>query len=228
MNIIVAGCGRVGSRLAEFLSRNDHDVSVIDNNQSAFRSLGRDFNGRTVRGLAFDEDVLRMAGIETCDVLAAVTDNDSTNLMVVEVARKLYGVNQVIARLTDHRRSNAYAQLGIDHVCGTDLISEEIFAKIESGHGSHIDAFGEFEIMSFSMRTPDGLPIASSMLEDDKTVRIVAVQHEGTTSIPLKETLIHDGDIVLAAVRQDALDGFSKYARDFTANSSEQNVESVM
>ncbi|MEG1561702.1 MAG: NAD-binding protein, partial [Raoultibacter sp.] len=98
-NVIVVGCGRVGSQLASMLSENDSNVCVIDRRAEAFINLGRDFNGSTLQGVGFDEETLLKAGVEECDVVAAVTQLDNTNLMVAEVASRLFGVPHVIARL---------------------------------------------------------------------------------------------------------------------------------
>jgi len=98
MNAIVVGCGRVGSQLATMLSVEGHNVTVIDRDEDAFRRLGSTFNGVTVKGLGFDEEVLDEAGIREADVFAAVTDLDNTNLMAAEVARKIFHVPHVVAR----------------------------------------------------------------------------------------------------------------------------------
>ena len=119
MNIIVVGCGRVGSHLATLLSEDGHNVSVIDRNADSFKNLGRDFNGRIVRGIGFDESALLDAGIDEADVIAAVTSNDNANLMIAEVARRIYEVPHVISRLYEARREKTYAQLGIDFACGS-------------------------------------------------------------------------------------------------------------
>jgi trk system potassium uptake protein TrkA len=123
-NIIVVGCGRVGSRLALMLSNYDNNVCVIDKDPKALASLGRDFNGAIYQGVGYDEDVLVKAGIEECDCLAAVTQSDNVNLMVVEIARRLYDVPNTIARLYNTGHERAYLQLGIDYVCGTALVAE--------------------------------------------------------------------------------------------------------
>ncbi len=130
-NVIIVGCGRVGSRLANMLSDNGNNVCCIDKNPDAFVNLGRNFNGSVIQGVGFDEEVLAQAGIEECDVLAAVTQYDPANLMCAEVASRLYGVPHVIARLynPDHERS--YMQLGIDYVCGTTR-SEEHTSELQS------------------------------------------------------------------------------------------------
>ena len=83
-NVIVVGCGRVGSQLANMLSDNGSNVCVIDRNADAFANLGRNFNGSTIQGVGFDEDVLIKAGVEECDVLAAVTQSDNANLMCAD------------------------------------------------------------------------------------------------------------------------------------------------
>ena len=67
MNIIVVGCGRVGSHLATLLSEDGHNVSVIDRNADSFKNLGRDFNGRIVKGVGFDESALMEAGMRAAE-----------------------------------------------------------------------------------------------------------------------------------------------------------------
>ena len=104
MNIIVVGCGRVGSCLATLLSDDGHNVAVVDRSPAAFTALGHDFDGVTIKGVGFDEEVLIDAGIEECDVVAAVTSSDNANLMIAEVARRIFGVKHVIARLYSPKR----------------------------------------------------------------------------------------------------------------------------
>ena len=72
--------------------QNDGNVCVVDRNAEAFSNLSRNFNGTTLQGLGFDEDVLIRAGVEEADVVAAVTQSDNSNLMVVEVARRIFHV----------------------------------------------------------------------------------------------------------------------------------------
>ena len=76
MQVIVVGCGDVGSQVATLLSTEGNNVAVIDKNPSAFKRLGSTFNGLTINGYGFDEDVLKQAGIAACDMFAAVTDQD--------------------------------------------------------------------------------------------------------------------------------------------------------
>ena len=99
MYIIVIGCGRVGAQLASFLSGEGHDVVVIDTNPKAFRRLGAVFNGKTFVGVGFDIELLKKAGAEKADAVAVVTDLDNTNIMVAQVAKKIFNISKVITRL---------------------------------------------------------------------------------------------------------------------------------
>lgn len=217
-NVIVVGCGRVGSRLANMLSENGDNVCVIDKHAEAFSRLGRGFNGSTVQGLGFDESTLEKSGIEECDVLAAVTNLDNANLMVVEVARHLFGVPHVISRLdnTDHER--AYMQLGLDYVCGTSLVAEDIFSKIVSGFGNHVDTFGEFEVMRFSLNLSalDKKTIRVSELERPHDVRVAAFERAdgSASSIPTSESVLYHGDTVMICIRHELIQSYERYMRD--------------
>ena len=216
-NVIVVGCGRVGSRIASMLSDNGDNVCVIDHNAEAFNNLGRNFNGSTVQGIGYDEDTLVKAGVEDCDVVAAVTQSDNANLMVTEVASRLYDVPHVIARLYNHDHERAYMQLGIDYVCGTTLVAEEVFSKAISGHGSHVDTFGDYELLRFSIDlswTERG-SLRVYEIERDHDIRIVAFERKdgSASSIPTTESTLYHGDSVLACVRHDLIDEFSKYVQ---------------
>lgn len=218
-NVIVVGCGRVGSQLANMLSVNGNNVCCIDKNADAFANLGRNFNGSTVQGVGFDEDVLIRAGVEECDVLAAVTQLDNTNLMCAEVANHLFGVPHVISRLYNPDHERAYMQLGIDYVCGTSLVAEDVFSKIVSGHGSHIDTFGEFEVLRFTLdlsSRDNAKTIRVSELERDHEVRIIAFERAdgSASSIPTPDSLLYAGDSILACVRHDVIAQFSRYILD--------------
>lgn len=217
-NVIVVGCGRVGSQLANMLSDNGSNVCVIDRNANAFAGLGRNFNGSTIQGVGFDEETLEKAGIEDCDVLAAVTQLDNTNLMCAEVASHLYGVPHVITRLYNPDHERAYMQLGIDYVCGTSLVAEDVFSKIVSGHGSHLATFGEFEVLRFSLNLADREKrvVRVAELERDHDIRIIAFERSdgSASSIPTGDSMLYHGDSVMACVRHELIEQFSKYIQD--------------
>ncbi|WP_251198226.1 potassium channel family protein [Anaerotardibacter muris] len=217
-NIIVVGCGRVGSRLALMLSNYDNNVCVIDKDPHAFATLGRDFNGVTFAGAGYDEDILVKAGIEECDFLAAVTQSDNVNLMVVEIARRLYDVPNAVARLYNMGHERAYLQLGIDYVCGTALVAEEIFSKITSGLGDHITTLGDCEVVQFALDLSHSRSdsIKVSELEKRHKVRVCAFERAdgNISSIPTPDSVLYHGDTVLVAVRHGMIPEIAKYMQN--------------
>lgn len=130
MYVIIAGCGRVGSQLAEHLSYERHDVVVIDRDPGAFRRLGGTFNGITLEGVAFDEELLLEAGIEQADAFAAVTSEDNTNLMTAELATGIFKVPRVISRLYNPQKELTYFKMGVDYVCSTTLVTDRIRQRL--------------------------------------------------------------------------------------------------
>jgi len=123
MYVVIVGCGRVGAELAKLLSAEGHDVVVIDKTQEAFKRLGDTFNGLTMTGNGFDLALLKQVGIEKADAFCAVTDGDNTNLISAQVAKKIFNVPKVFARVYDPQRAHIYAALGLDIISGTLLLS---------------------------------------------------------------------------------------------------------
>jgi len=210
MNAIVVGCGRVGSQLATMLSVEGHNVTVIDRDEDAFRRLGSTFNGVTIKGLGFDEEVLDEAGIRKADVFAAVTDLDNTNLMAAEVARKIFGVPHVVARLYNPQRERTYQQLDMDYVCGTTLVAEKLLEKIEAGHGHHVQIIGDVEVIEFRA----GTGVAGKRVRDieiEHQFRVAVLSRGNVTFIPQPETMLQPGDVVIGAVKEEGFTRIERY-----------------
>lgn len=130
MKIIILGCGRVGAALAQQLDVAGHEVIIIDRNQDAFARLGPDYSGEMVMGTGIDEDVLRKAGIEGADAFVAVTNGDNTNAMSAQIAKLIFHVPHVVARLYDPVREETYKTLGLDTVSPTIIGVERIKDQI--------------------------------------------------------------------------------------------------
>ncbi|MBM3188076.1 MAG: TrkA family potassium uptake protein [Chloroflexi bacterium] len=130
--IVVVGCGRLGSLLANRLSAVGASVVVIDRDETAFRHLSSEFSGFQVLGNATEVEVLRRAKIEQADCVLAVTRRDNINLMVAQVAKVIYKVPQVIARVFNPQRVAVYKEFGIDTICTTSLAGEAFLARLAS------------------------------------------------------------------------------------------------
>ena len=123
---IIVGCGRLGANLANTLSDGGGNISVIDKNPNAFRKLSPSFGGIAMTGDATEMAVLNNAEIEKATAIISVTNNDNTNIMVAQLAKELFNIEQVIARLYDPDRECVYREFGIDTICPAELSVKEI------------------------------------------------------------------------------------------------------
>lgn len=123
---IIIGCGRLGANLANTLSNEGADVLIMDENPDAFRRLAPNFGGLSLVASATDLDKLREAKMESASAVIAVTNDDNANIMVAQMARELFGVERVVARLYDPECESIYKQLGISTICPAVLSAVEI------------------------------------------------------------------------------------------------------
>lgn len=121
--VVVLGCGRVGSTFARMMQKDGHEVTVIDQQNEAFRRLGTKFPGNRIVGNGLDEDVLRRAGLENADLFMAATQGDNRNIMAAQIARHIFNVPKVVARIYDPIRADRYRQLNIITLCPTAIVS---------------------------------------------------------------------------------------------------------
>jgi trk system potassium uptake protein TrkA len=131
--VVIVGCGRLGSHLANQLSRVGHSVVVIDRNNSTFEDLSPEFSGFRVMGDATQIAILREAKLKNADVFFATTHDDNVNLMVAQVAKKIFNVPHVLARVFDPRREKIFDQLGIETICPTSVAAEMFLMAVASG-----------------------------------------------------------------------------------------------
>lgn len=203
----------MGASLASLLNVGNNDVVIIDSNPVVAESVDPDFSGRVIVGLGYDENVLVNAGIEDCDALAAVTSSDNVNLMTSEVARRLFNVPYVITRLVNPARLGVYEQLGLDYVCDTEIVAEDIAAKIRSRRSHHLDTFGAYEILTFALNTDNPKGMTVEEIESLGDIQVVLVKHDGIAMRPRFDTTLIDKDTVMAAVREDSLSSLEPYMK---------------
>jgi trk system potassium uptake protein TrkA len=143
MHIIIVGCGRVGSQLAQILSSEGHNVVIIDKKAASFKRLGPDFNGISITGVGFDPDILKRAGIERADALAAVTNGDNSNIMASEIAKKIYKVPRVITRIYDPLRADIYKKFGLNTIGTTTIVAQIFRSALLKESARHEFSIGE-------------------------------------------------------------------------------------
>jgi trk system potassium uptake protein TrkA len=128
--IVIVGCGRLGSHLANRLSRAGHSVVVIDRDEQAFGNLSGEYSGFRVEGDATELAVLKQAKVDQADMVIAATRDDNVNLMVTQVARAAFAVSRVLARVFEPARKPVYHRLGIESICPTSVAAELFLESI--------------------------------------------------------------------------------------------------
>jgi trk system potassium uptake protein TrkA len=201
MNILVVGCGRVGAGLAKTLVEGGHTVAVVDKDPVAFERLGEPFKGQTIQGIGFDREVLLTAGIERADGLAAVTASDETNVVIARIARDIFHVPRVVARLYDTRQAEIYKRLGLQTIAPTSWGINRI---VELLLYSPLDTVfsirgGEVEIVEVEIpqrlvgRTVRDLTVPAE-------IHIVSISRANKSFLPNLGTTFQEGDFLQLAI----------------------------
>jgi trk system potassium uptake protein TrkA len=196
-HIIVVGCGRVGAELALSIYHKGHSVAVVDSNPRAFDRLGSEFRGRTVQGDGFAEDVLKRTGIETADALAAVTTSDSVNIVVARVARDIYRVAHVVARVYNPRRAPIYEKLGLQTIASSSWGAQRIEQLILHPGLLSVYAAGNGEVQIYEISIPhewEGRSVGD--LVPEVNALAVAIARGGRACLPDRATLLQAHDIL--------------------------------
>lgn len=125
---VIVGCGRLGSYVANKMSARGHSVIVIDSDDEAFEALSSEYSGFKLEGDATEFRVLQDAKTEKADLLLAVTHKDNINLMVAQVAKRVFKVPNVMVRVNDPMREQVYRDMGIDTICPSIVAGDAISA----------------------------------------------------------------------------------------------------
>lgn len=201
MYIVIVGCGRLGAQLATKLSEEGHDVAVVDRNSANFARLSDEFNGATITGIGFDIEVLKSAGIEHADGFAAVSDSDNMNIMAAQVAKTIFKVPMVIARVFDPIKGETYRALGLETVCPTTSAANIIYSKfmIRNEESHFILPGGSIELVEVVFHTTiPATTIAGVEALDD--FKVISLTRGGTTTFPKGNDVLAEGDQLLVAL----------------------------
>ena len=203
MNILVIGCGKVGSQLASMLSEEGHDVSVIDRDAKNFEMLDDNFSGMTTVGVPIDQDVLKQAGIESCDAVAEVSQDDNLNIMCSQLAREIFKVPSVLARIYDPAREDVFSHFGLHTVCPTNLTVSAVKSALTENQSIRTINFGAHTLAFNLIQVPDELVGKRASKASDKIADkdIFAVIHDNfDISLTIKEDVILQKNDMLITV----------------------------
>jgi trk system potassium uptake protein len=206
MKIIVMGCGRVGLQVSLLLVRQGHDVTVIDHDDNALARLGQDFRGRLVRGLGFDRNVLMEAGVETAEGFIAASSSDNANIVAARIARNIFRVPRVVARLYDPVRAEVYQRLGLTTISSTQWGAERIVEVITHTDLDVLQVFGDDGTTMVRAEAPSRLiGYRVTQMNIPGEVLVTAITRDDHTFIPVSGTEFQNGDVIYLAVIPSAM-----------------------
>ncbi|MDX6316328.1 MAG: trk/ktr system potassium uptake protein [Streptomyces sp.] len=207
MHVVIMGCGRVGSTLAHSLEQQGHTVAVIDQDPTAFRRLGSGFSGRRVTGIGFDQDTLREAGIEEAGAFAAVSSGDNSNIIAARVAREMFGIENVAARIYDPRRAEVYQRLGIPTVATVRWTADQMLRRLLPSGAEPLwrDPSGGVQLAEVHI-SPAWVGHKVSKLQEETGVRVAFLTRLGEAMLPTSQTVLQEGDLVHVMMRADEVE----------------------
>ncbi|MDQ1273611.1 MAG: trk/ktr system potassium uptake protein [Planctomycetota bacterium] len=219
MKILIVGAGAVGFNLTKQLSKEGHDISVVEKSPDLVRRISEKLDVRVVSGSASSPTILEEAGIKNTDILLAVTNSDEINIVACMIAHN-YGVKTKIARIrspefTDEQPVMHQNGFHIDHVVNPEKITVSSILNIIGTPGAiYVADFTEGDILLRGFNVPDDAPIAGKKLSELKEVEstdsflIVAIQRNEEMVIPTGETKILPHDNIFVIVAKAALPYF--------------------
>lgn len=209
MNIMIIGCGKIGATLAEQLSQERYDITVIDLNRSKLQRVAdnNDVMGYVGNGTSFQ--MLEEAGISSADVLIAVTGSDEVNLLCCVIAKKAGRNIATIARVRDftyfEERDYLQKSLGISMIINPELTAAtEIARLLRTPKAIEISTFagGRAELLTFPLTGPSplvDLPLVRMNQKLGTDVLVCAVEREREIIIPRGDFVFQRGDTVSIA-----------------------------
>jgi trk system potassium uptake protein TrkA len=211
MKIIIMGCGRVGAEVSRLMSKEGHDVTLIDCDETVKDRMGPDFRGKVVIGVGFYRDVLVKAGIEEADAFAATSDSDNANIVAARIAHNIFRVPRVVARLYDPRMAEIYHRLGLSTISSTAWGAERIREVLTHSELDARGTYGSGEVTLLSLEaSPAMVGRTVNAIVVPGEISVVAITREDKAFIPMLGTEIRAGDLVHYAVLAASMDRFEQ------------------
>lgn len=226
MKIVIVGGGKVGLSLAEHLSQETHDVTLVDVKESIAHRAADMLDIMSIRGNGISAEILHQAGANTADLLVAVTSSDEVNMVCCLLSKNM-GARYTIARIRNPEYSASLAELRrnlkIDVVLNPESATAlEISRLLRFPVASNIETFcrGKVELMGFCLLKDDflvGAPLSKLTAQVKRlSLLICAAERDGQVTIPNGAFVPQEDDTLYIIGRPDSLDQFFRLLGRYT------------
>ena len=200
MNVLIVGCGREGSELARSIAAQGHTVTIVDAAAARFDQLGADFSGRTVQGVSFDQSVLERADIAHADAFVATTQSDNENIVAAKIARDVYKVPHVVARVYNPGRREVYERLGLATVTSISWGARRIEQLVLHPDVIDMEQIGGGEVRLLRVSVPMVWHGKSVNAILDGNAVVCAVERGGHAFVPKASERLQPGDVIYLSI----------------------------
>ena len=207
MQVIIMGCGRLGEAVARLLHSEGHAVTVVDRDAEALVRLGPDFANRTVCGYGYDRATLVQAGLESAEACVATSSSDNANVLTARIARNIFRVPRVLARVYDTRNADIYNRLGLQTICPTAWGAGRALQLLAHADVDTLHSFGQGEVELVRADVPRALEGQSvSQLQVAGEITVASITRDNQAFVPVSGTLLRAGDVLHLSVLSAALE----------------------
>lgn len=198
---IIIGGGKIGYYLTKTLSENDYDLSLVEADKEISKQVANTLDATVVWGDGTSATTLEKAGIKNCDAVIAVTGRDESNLIICQMAKKLYNVPKTIAKVNNPKNVGALKKLGVDiAVSGTELIIRHLEHEVDNSRIKELIPLNDGKAAVFEVRLPsdyvyDGRELSDIRLPEG--CNIISIQRRDEFIIPRGKTKLMSDDMLL-------------------------------
>lgn len=197
--IIICGGGKVGYYLAKEFSEKGHRISLIERRKDRAERIALSLPEiLVINGDACDSEYLIQAGIEDAEIVIAATGDDDDNLVIAQLAKEIYKVKKVIARVNNPKNEKIFKVLNVDvPVAATSIIVKVVEEETSFDELVTIMPIGEGSLRLVEITIPESSPVGGRKIEElglPKDCVIVAIQRGSNVVVPRGSTVIQPGD----------------------------------
>lgn len=209
MKSLIVGGGKVGYFLLKTMSERGYSVSLIEREAKRCKEIAEDIDAEIICGDGTEIDVLRDAGIEEADIVAAVTGTDEENLVICEIAKISFNINRTIARVNNPKNMTIFKALGVDKtVCSTEVIANLIECEFECDDYRVLQIFERGSMILVEFAVPDESHVWANkkvkMLELPDECVIASIIRGEKIIFPRGESVIQVDDKILVLTNKGA------------------------
>lgn len=204
MEILIVGCGRVAANLAEILIESGEAISIIDDSPDNLLNVAH-LDCTKVEGMPLETSVLEKAGIGNVNAVLCISNNENMNVMVGQMASRLYNVDQVVVRIFNPENEPVYQALGLQTICSTSMTMDSILSVLGFSQSSDNTSVLGYPIR-YDLRevTDSWNDVTVSEVEKQLKVHVLAVAEENALRLVSRDYRFKSGEhVVLVSLPEE-------------------------